>query len=483
MKKLTYHRGLLVTVVLISAFVSMLNQTVLSVAQPAIMQAFNVTVSTATWLSTGYSLIGGILIPITAWLADRFNTKRLVVVSLGIFLAGTIVSFLSGDFATLLTGRLVQAVGAGVLSGLSMTILFSVYDRSEAGKPTMLLGIIFGLAPAIGPTLAGYIVDTIGWHWIFGLTLPIIALALLLAVFFMADVVPHIGTKLDALSVLLSTVGFGCLLYGVSETSDYGWINVHSSLPALFGGLVVAAWVWRQLVIDNPMLELRIFKVQNFSVASVISAIAQISMVAVEFILPLYMQNARDMTALQSGLTLLPGALVMFLLAPLSGSLVEKNKGRQTIIFGVMVMTISTLALSFMTLTTPIWSVMALYALRNVGLTFAMMPSGTMAMNALPKKFVSHGSAGNNVTRQVGAAFGTAALISVMQSVATSYSPATSALKLNAAKYARDMHLALIHGAQAALWLATLVGVLGIGAALLLNNSDTPTEKATDNLA
>jgi drug resistance transporter, EmrB/QacA subfamily len=469
--KSNYNRGLLVTVVLISAFVSMLNQTVLSVAQPAIMKAFSVNVSTATWLSTGYSLIGGILIPITAWLADRFNTKHLVSVSLATFLTGTIIAFLSGSFAILLTGRLIQAIGAGVLSGLSMTILFSVYDKSEAGKPTMLLGVIFGLAPAIGPTLGGYIVDTIGWNWIFGLTLPLIALALVMAIFFMADVVPHIGTKLDTLSVILSTLGFGGLLYGISEISDYGWINIHSSLPAILGVILVIAWAWRQLVIEDPMLELRIFSVKNFSVASAISAITQISMVAVEFILPLYMQNARDLTALQSGLTLLPGAIIMFLLAPISGSFVEKNKGRQAIIFGVTIMTISTLALSFITLTTPIWAVSALYALRNVGLTFAMMPAGTMAMNSLPKKLISHGSAGNNVTRQVGAAFGTAALISVMQSVAANNSPAASELKTNVTKYAYDMHVALIKGAQASLWLATLIGFIGIIAAFMLKNS------------
>lgn len=161
----------------------------------------------------------------------------------------------------------------------------------------------------------------------------------------------------------------------------------------------------------------------------------------------------------------------MFLLAPISGSFVEKNKGRQAIIFGVTIMTISTLALSFITLTTPIWAVSALYALRNVGLTFAMMPAGTMAMNSLPKKLISHGSAGNNVTRQVGAAFGTAALISVMQSVAANNSPAASELKTNVTKYAYDMHVALIKGAQASLWLATLIGFIGIIAAFMLKNS------------
>lgn len=472
MTKVSYNRGLLVAVVILSAFVAMLNQTVLAVAQPSIMKAFDVSVSNVNWLSTGYSLIGGILIPISAWMADKFNTKKLVSTALAIFLTGTFIAFLSSNFAVLLTGRLIQAFGAGILSGLSMTIMFSVFDKSEAGKPTMLLGLVFGLSPAIGPTLGGYFVDNIGWHWIFGVTLPIIALSLVMAIFFMADVIPHNGTKLDLLSVILSTFGFGGLLYGVSEISNYGWVNVHSLLPGILGLVLIIAWIWRQFTIDDPMLELRIFKVKNFSVASVISAIAQISMVAVEFILPLYLQNVRDMSALQSGLSLLPGAIVMFFLAPISGSFVGKNKGRQVILFGVTVMTLSTFVLSFMTLNTPIWMIIALYALRNVGLTFAMMPAGTMAMNSLPKELVSHGSAGNNVTRQVGAALGTAMLVSIMQSVATNYSPAKSELANNASKYAQDMHLALIHGAQASLWVATGIGFIGIIMALMLKNSE-----------
>lgn len=256
MKKINYNRPLLVSVVIISAFVAMLNQTILAVAQPAIMQSFKVSVSDVNWLSTGYSLIGGILIPISAWMADRFNTKKLVSISSLIFLLGTIVSLLSGSFLILLTGRLIQAIGAGILSGLSMTILFSVFDKSESGKPTMALGIVFGLSPAIGPTLGGYIVDHLGWHWIFGITAPIIAIALVMSLLFMADVVPHKNTKLDKISVLLSTLGFGMLLYGVSEVSNKGWSNITTLAEIVVGLLLIIGWSWRQLVIDDPMIEL-----------------------------------------------------------------------------------------------------------------------------------------------------------------------------------------------------------------------------------
>ncbi|KRK34530.1 DHA2 family efflux MFS transporter permease subunit [Loigolactobacillus bifermentans] len=469
-RPLSYHRGLLVAVVIIGAFVSMLNQTVLSVAQPSLINAFHINVATAQWLSTGYALIGGILIPISAWLADRFNTKSLLATALALFLLGTVLAFLAGNFPLLLTARLVQAIGAGILSGLTMTVLFSVYNKAERGTPTMLLGVVFGIAPAVGPTLGGYLVDHFGWRAIFGAMAPIILIALLMALFFMADVVPHKTTPLDALSVISSTGGFGGILYGVSVVSDSGWTDAKVVLSLLLGVALVAVFIWRQLTIAHPMLELRIFSEGNFTIAAVIAAIAQISMVAVEFILPLYLQNARGLSAMNSGLALLPGALLMFLLAPISGRLVTQNKGRQTVLFGITVMTLSTFGLAFMSLKTPIWYVVALYACRNVGLTFAMMPAGTMGMHSLTPELISHGSAGNNVVRQVGAAIGTAVLVSVLQSVSTHAAPQASLLQTNRAAYATGMHQALVSGAQVALLVATGIGAVGIICALCLKN-------------
>jgi len=462
MQSVKYNRKLLVSVVILSAFVAMINQTVLSVAQPSIMESFDVNLSTVQWLSTGYSLIGGILIPVSAWMADTFNTKKLVSYSLAVFLIGSITAFISGSFPILLAGRLLQAIGAGVLSGLTMTILFSVYPKENRGTPTTLLGLVFGIAPAIGPTLGGFIVDNIGWHYIFGLVSPIVAITFLLSVFYMADVVPHKVTKLDWLSVLLSSAGFGGILYGASMVSDYGWLDARTLTTFIAGLCLVLLFIWRQLVISNPMLNLQVFTKENFSTSAIISAIAQISMVAVEFILPVYLQNARGLTATQSGLAVLPGAICMFILAPISGRLVEKNLGKQIIIFGITMMTISTLLLSFLSLTTPIWEIIALYALRNVGLTFAMMPAGTMGMQHLTPDLISHGSAGNNVVRQVGAAIGTAILISVMQSQATNASPSNSLMKTNPAQFAHDMHLALVSGAHVSLLVATAIGFVGI---------------------
>ncbi len=467
-KNMFNKKNLLVTVVIISAFVAMLNQTVLSVAQPQIMDAFGISLSKAQWLSTGYSLIGGILIPISAWMADRFNTKRLVSISLTIFLLGTSLAFFSSDFNLLLAGRLIQSVGAGVLSGLTMTILFSVFPKENRGTPTMLLGIVFGIAPAVGPTLGGYIVDSIGWHYIFGSMIPIIALDLLLAIFYMEDVVPHKNTKLDIPSVLLSTFGFGSILYGISMVSSDGWVHGNTLGAICIGALLVAAFVWRQLTIPTPMLNLSVFTKENFSTAAIISTIAQISMVAVEFVIPIYLQNARGLSALDSGLTLLPGAIVMFFLAPMSGKFVEKHRGRQIIIFGITLMTLSTLALSFISLTTPIWLIVLVYAIRNIGLTFALMPAGTVGMQNLSSDLISHGSASLNVVRQVGASMGTAVLVSILQTVSTDKMPSKDLLATNPEAFKHGINLALVNGLHATLLVATLIGLIGIAAAFKL---------------
>lgn len=463
-----YNRGLLVTVVIISAFIAMLNQTILSVAQPTIISDLKISLSNVQWLSTGYSLIGGILIPISAWFADRFNTKKLVIVSLTIFLIGTVVAYLANDFTFLLIGRLIQATGAGIISGLTMAILFSVYPKENRGTPTTLLGMVFGIAPAIGPTLGGYIVDSLSWKAIFGLIIPLLVIDIILAAMYMFDVIPHKNTKLDILSVITSTLGFGGILYSASLVADNGWSSFKVLSTLILGIIILGIFIWRQLTISNPMLNLKIFANRNFTVAAIIGAVAQISMVSVEFILPLYLQNVRGLTALESGLTLLPGAIVMFILAPLSGKLVQKNLGRLTIIVGISVMTLSTLILLTINLNTPIWAVISIYALRNVGLTFAMMPAGTVGMHSLTPDLISHGSAGNNVVRQVGAAIGTAALVSVMQNVSSSTAPSEALVKVHPEAFIHGMKVALLNGAHAALLISTIIGAVGIFFAFLL---------------
>ncbi|CAJ1227954.1 MFS transporter [Levilactobacillus zymae] len=472
----TEKRFWLVAMVVLGAFVTMLNQTVLAVAQPQLMTALNVNTTTVQWLSTGYTLIGGILIPVTAWLADRYHTKWLYVTCQLIFVIGTGIAATANSFSILLVGRLIQAVGAGVLSGLAMVILYSVYDRTERGVPTALMGMVFGLAPAIGPTLGGYLVDQFGWRSIFYLVLPIALLTLLGSLFFLSDVVAHRTTPLNWPSVGLSTLGFGSLLYGFSTIGTAGWWAVSSTLPIGIGGLLVAWFLYRQTQLPHPVLQVRVFTSWNFSLSAILSAIAQICMVAIEFILPLYLQNLRGLTAIQSGLTLLPGALVMFVLGPVVGQLMAKNKGRQMVLVGTVTMTVATICLSLISLTTPIWLIVFIYALRNIGLSFVMMPAGTIGMNALSQELISHGSSGNNMVRQVGAAMGTSLLISVLQNVATSHAPAAQLLKTNRALYATQMHTAFLTGIQTTLWLTVGISLLGIVTAALLKND---TERVT----
>lgn len=391
-----------------------------------------------------------------------------------IFLVGTVVASVAGSFPVLLIARLIQAIGAGVLSGMSMTILFSVYGPEERSVPTTLMGLVFGLAPAIGPTLGGWLVDGWGWQSIFYVMIPVTIITLIMILIFMADVVPHRIVPLDWLSVILSMVGFGGILYGASNIGDHGWLATISFWPMVLGVLIVVAFLFRQSRIANPILQIKVFAKGNFALASVISAIAQISMVAVEFILPIYLQTIRGLTALQSGLALLPGAIVMFVMSPVAGYLLGKGRGKQIIILGVATMTLSTLALSFITVSTATWIIVALYALRNVGLALAMMPSGTLGMQSLTPDLISHGSAGNNMVRQIGASIGTALLVSVMQNVSDNAAPSTALLRTNPHAYVTQVHQAFMTGTHAALLVATGIGVVGIIAGLFLKTEAKP---------
>ncbi|MHA8111431.1 DHA2 family efflux MFS transporter permease subunit [Lactobacillaceae bacterium Melli_B4] len=461
------NRFWITLIIAIGAFTTMLNQTILSVAQPDLMKVFSVNAATVQWLSTGYSLINGILIPITAWLADRFNTKWLYTISQTIFLLGTFGAFTAHSFNLLLAARLIQAVGAGVLGGLAMTILFSIYDKQERGIPTAMMGMIFGLAPAIGPTLGGWIVDTYSWRYIFGMLVPIAAVVIVLSVIMIGDVIPHKRVHFDWLSGILSVAGFGPLLLGFSNAGNDGWGSVNTYLPIIIGAVLTIAFIIRQLFIPNPVLQVRVFSSKTFGLTSLLSAIAQISMVAIEFVLPLYLQNLRGLSAIKSGLTLLPGAIVLFMCGPIVGKLVTKY-GRPMLLIGSIITTVSTFLLVFITLKTPIWQIVSIYAIRNLGLALVLMPSGTVGMNALSKDLVSHGSASNNMVRQIGAAMGTATLISVMQNVTANHTPGKAMLATNPHLYVTKIYDAFLTGTHATMMVAVGIGMLGIAAASVL---------------
>ncbi len=456
-----YNRSLLVVVLLIGTFCTVLNQTLLTTAFPALMKAFDISASSVQWLTTGFLLVNGIMIPISAWLINKFSSKKLYLSAMPIFLIGTITCFVAPNFSTLLIGRLIQAAGVGISMPLLQNIMLSIFPPEKRGSAMGMAGIVIGLAPALGPTLSGWIIDHYTWRDLFGMVIPIVILVLVLATFLMKSVIQLSNPSIDILSALLSTIGFGSLLYGFSSVGNDGWGSVKVIGFLVVGVIVIGLFVWRQLHLEHPFLELRVFKSPIFTIAAILSGVVNMAMVGAEMVLPLYIQNIRGESAFHSGLMLLPGALVMGLMMPITGSIFDKYGAKRLAISGMLILTAATLPFAFLTSETPIAMIVILYAMRMFGISMVMMPVTTSGMNALPMNLISHGTAVNNTFRQVASSIGTAILISVLTNVTKGNLPAAHLLKTLPLTYKNQAISATLSGYHAAFYVAVIFGVIG----------------------
>ncbi|WP_417629609.1 MDR family MFS transporter [Enterococcus faecalis] len=467
-----YNRSLLVGVLLIGTFCTILNQTLLTTALPTLMKEFDISASSVQWLTTGFLLVNGIMIPISAWLINKFSSKKLYITAMSTFLIGTIICFVAQDFGMLLTGRLVQAAGVGVSMPLLQTIMLSIFPPEKRGVAMGTTGIVIGLAPALGPTLSGWIIDSYTWRDLFGMVIPIVVLVLILASFLMKNVIQLSNPSIDVLSVILSTLGFGSLLYGFSSVGDKGWGSPQVYGFLIVGAIVLCLFTYRQLHLEQPFLELRVFKSKVFTVAAILSGVTNMAMIGAEMVLPLYIQNIRGESAFHSGLMLLPGALVMGLMMPVTGRIFDKIGARRLAITGMFILTVATLPFAFLTKATPIIYIIVLYAIRMFGISMVMMPVTTSGMNALPMNLLSHGTAVNNTFRQVASSIGTAVLISVLTNVTKDGLPASDLLKTAPLAYRDQATNATLNGYHATFFVATIFGVLGLAITFFLNKKE-----------
>lgn len=463
-----YNRSLLVVVLLIGTFCTVLNQTLLTTAFPALMKAFDISASSVQWLTTGFLLVNGIMIPISAWLINKFSSKRLYLTAMTIFLIGTITCFVAPNFSTLLIGRLVQAAGVGISMPLLQNIMLSIFPPEKRGSAMGMAGIVIGLAPALGPTLSGWIIDHYTWRDLFGMVIPIVVLVLVLAIFLMKSVIQLSNPSIDVFSALLSTVGFGSLLYGFSSVGNDGWGSLKVISFLVVGVVVIGLFVWRQLHLEHPFLELRVFKSPIFTIAAILSGVVNMAMVGAEMVLPLYIQNIRGESAFHSGLMLLPGAVIMGAMMPITGAIFDKHGAKRLAISGMLILTAATLPFAFLTKETPIAMIVILYAMRMFGISMVMMPVTTSGMNALPMNLISHGTAVNNTFRQVASSIGTAILISVLTNVTKDSLPKAGLLKTLPLTYKNQAISATLSGYHAAFFVAVIFGVVGFAITFFL---------------
>ncbi|MFD6210436.1 DHA2 family efflux MFS transporter permease subunit [Peribacillus sp. NPDC060253] len=408
-------------VLIIGAFLATFNQTIMSVAIPELMNDFNIKASTAQWLTTGYMLVNGVLIPITAFLIQRFSTRQLFQTSMIIFLAGTIVSAVATNFPVLLTGRLIQAAGAGIIMPLLMNVVLSLFPPEKRGSAMGYVGLAIIFAPAIGPTLTGYVIETFPWQAMFYGMIPFTVIVIICGFIYLKNVSEPVHSKVDFISVALSTIGFGALMYGFSEAGNAGWSSTEVVVSLVVGILALVLFTWRQLISKNPLLNLRAFKYNMFTLTTLISIGVTMMMYADMMLLPLYLQNARGFTALESGILMLPGALLMGLLSPAVGKLFDRFGAKWLTIIGIAIIIISTVGFIDLTDSTSYTFLVVMSTVRRIGMAMFLMPIQTAGLNQLPSSLYAHGTAISNTIRQVAGAIGTALLVTVMTNSTTNH--------------------------------------------------------------
>lgn len=460
----TFHvekRIPLFIVLLSGAFITILNQTLLGTALPPIMKDLQVTESTVQWLQSIFMLINGIMIPVTAFLIERYTSRQLFLTAMSIFAAGTLLCAVGSDFSMLLIGRVLQAAGAGIMVPLMQTILFLTFPKEKRGTAMGLFGLVIAFAPAIGPTLSGVLVEHLSWRSVFYVVFPIAVIIIIASIFLLKNVTETSHPKLDTPSVILSTLGFGGLLYSFSSVGEAGWSSVQFIAPLIVGIVSLVVFIRRQLKLKEPMLEFRVFSYNVYTLGTVLSMFVFGVLIATNIILPLYMQNMLQFSALESGLVLLPGAVVMGLMNPLTGYLFDKFGGTWLARIGLLVLVASSVPFTVLTAHTSFTYLAISNALRMISIAMVMMPMTTLAINQLPNHLIAHGTAMNNTFRQMAGAIGTALFITLMS---VSANPS-------------DGVEGIIHGVNVTFMVATGISVVALILSAKLSDDSKPARR------
>ncbi|WP_125764126.1 DHA2 family efflux MFS transporter permease subunit [Companilactobacillus hulinensis] len=415
----TYHIKTILVIFMMSAFITILNQTLLFTAFPDIMKTFSINNSTVQWLTTAYMLVNGIWIPVTAFLISRFTTRQLTLFALGAFTLGTLLSALSITFSMLLISRLIQAIGAGIIIPLMQVVMFTIVPKSQHGTVMGIIGLTTGFAPLIGPTIAGFIISKLSWRFLFWLVLPIGIGLIIAATFQMQNVgTPNSKNKIDYNSVIYSTLGFGLLLYGTGSLNQNMQLGIFS---IIIGGIFIVIFIHRELQLSKPMLDFHVFRNRQFSLSLILVVLSFITLIGPQAVIPTLIQSEMHYTALTSAFVLLPGALASGLTSLIAGSLYDHVGGKILGIIGSLIVSVSMLPFLFLTAHTSLIMMAVCLVLKMIGNSLVMTPLTTEALNVLPVKLLDHGTAMVNTFRQVGGSIGTGVLV-IIQSFFSTYS-------------------------------------------------------------
>lgn len=399
---------------LVAAFVAILNETTMGIAIPHLNADLGIPPELGQWLTSAFMLTMAVVIPTTGFILQRFTTRQVFIAAMTAFSLGTLVALVAPGFSVLLVGRVIQAAGTGIMMPLLMTTIMNVVPAQSRGRMMGRVGLVISLAPAIGPTLAGAVLDAFNWRALFAIVLPIALISLAMGAKWMTNLGETRKAPLDVLSIPLAALGFGGIVFGLSQFGGEGGSGGTTGVIALVVGAVsLALFVWRQLVlqrVDDALLDLRVFRSANFSLAVIIMTILALSMFGTLTLLPQYLQNVAGLTALESGLILLPGSVLMGLLGPVMGRVYDAKGTRPLLIPGTILVSAALFFYSTVGEHTVWWMLIIVQAAMSVGLAMSFTPLFSSSLGSLHRSLYSHGSAVLNTLQQVGGAAGVALL-------------------------------------------------------------------------
>ena len=411
--------------VVFGTFMVILDSTAVNVALPTFQRVFSAKVDQVDGILTAYVLALGIVTPLAGWFSERFGIKRVYLVSLGLFVAGSILCAFAPSLPLLIAFRALQGLGGGMLGPLGISLLFGAFPERERGAAFGLYGIPLVVAPASGPVLGGYFVQYLDWRYIFFINIPVGIVGILLGSFWLRESRRGNAARFDIPGVLLSCISFGTLLYGIQRGGSDGWNSPRILMLLIIGAVTFIAFVIVELRVKDPLLDLRLFARRTYAFANIVGWVSSIALFGAEFLLPIYLQTLRGRTPLEAGLLVLPLAISAGIVTPLAGVLYNRIGGRWLIVIGSVLLALNTWELAHLTVDTPFTTVMMIVAIRGVALGCVLQTTLTTALMGLKPVQLPRASSLLNATRNIFQSFGIAVLGTIVTNQFANYQQAS----------------------------------------------------------
>lgn len=420
------YKWLVLLCTVVGTFMTLLDSTIVNIALPKISSVFSVPVSSAQLVVTSYMLALAAIIPATGYLSDTFGTKRLYLITMALFTGGSALCALAWDNNSLVAFRVIQGLGGGMMGPLGMTMIFRSVPISQRNSIMGIYGLPLILAPVLGPTVGGYLVEYADWRSIFTLNIPIGVIGIFLGQALLRESERIPGLRFDWRGFILSAAGFSALLLGLSDGSADGWTSTPTLLKLGIGSVCVAGWIWVELTDPEPLLDLSLFRSMTFTLGMVVNFILTAGMFGGQLLLPIFLQSFRGLGAAEAGMITMAQALAMLPMMPIVGKLVDRFGARPLMVIGLPLAALTTWQFATLDITTSDNTIRWMLAARGAAFALVMMPAMTSLMNTVPMRLMSRASSLTNVSRQVFGSFGVAVFVTILQSRITHHTAVLS---------------------------------------------------------